>query len=297
MPRIVCVGSMNMDIAAYGEALPRAGETVFASDLATSPGGKGLNQAVAARRLGAEVAFVGQLGRDQSGDTLARFLDREGVDTSGIGRLEGVPTGTALILVDAASQNAIVVVSGANMAWPPAWSEQLTFAAGDLAVAQFEVPDAVIVEAFTRARAAGARTILNAAPARPMPAGLLALTDILVVNETELAAAVGRPIDEADVAAVARAAETLSRTGPAVVVTLGSRGAVVLAGGEETRIEARAVKAVDTAGAGDCFIGALAAGLVRGETLVAAAGYANRAAAIAVTRKGTAVAMPFAHEL
>ena len=297
MGRIICVGSLNMDIAAYGEALPLPGETVFGSSIAASPGGKGLNQAVAARRLGADVAFVGNLGRDDAGEKIAAFLAAEGVDTSGIARLDGVPSGAAIILVDARSENAIVVIPGSNMAWPPGRLDDMKVASGDIVVAQFEVPDGIIAEAFAKARRAGARTILNAAPARPMPVGLLPLVDILVVNETELAAAVGKPVDGADIAAVAQAASNLSGPGLAVIATLGSQGAVVATAGRVERIAGKPVAAIDAAGAGDCFIGALAAALAGGRELNEAASFANRAAGISVTRKGTAIAMPYLREV
>jgi ribokinase len=297
MGRIICVGSLNMDIAAYSEALPLPGETVFGSSIAASPGGKGLNQAVAARRLGADVAFVGNLGRDDAGEKIGAFLAAEGVDTSAIARLDGVPSGAAIILVDARSENAIVVVPGSNMAWPPGRLDDMKVASGDIVVAQFEVPDGIIAEAFAKARRAGARTILNAAPARPMPVGLLPLVDILVVNETELAAAVGKPVDGADSAAVAQAASNLSGPGLAVIATLGSQGAVVATAGRVERIAGKPVAAIDAAGAGDCFIGALAAALAGGRELNEAASFANRAAGISVTRKGTAIAMPYLHEV
>jgi ribokinase len=297
MSRIVCVGSMNMDIAAYSRSLPRPGETVFGSSLVPSPGGKGLNQAVAARRLGAEVAFVGCLGRDDNGDAVAAFLAAEGIDTTGILRLEGVSSGAAIILIDAKSENAIVVIPGANMAWPPGAPTAFPVTAGDIVVSQFEIPDAVIIAAFGRARASGARTILNAAPARAMPKALLALVDILVVNESELAAVGSVRLDSADIAAVTAAALALSNERLAVVATLGAAGAVVARNGTATRIAGCQVAAIDTAGAGDCFIGALAAALLRGDDLVPAAAYANRAAALSVTRRGTAIAMPYAGEV
>lgn len=297
MSKIVCVGSMNMDIAAYSATLPRPGETVFGSMLQSSPGGKGLNQAIAARRLGADVAIFGMLGRDEAGNTLAAFLGAEGIDTSGIARIDNVPTGTAIILVDAKSENAIVVIPGANMNWLPGALDGLKLSAGDVVIAQFEVPDAVIVAAFEMARQAGARTILNAAPARALSPEFLALVDVLVVNETELATVSAKAIDCDDIAAVSAAALQLSGPSLAVVATLGSAGTVVAAAGTTSRVEGPAVAAVDTSGAGDCFVGALAAALARGATLSSAAAFANRAAGISVTRRGTAISMPFAHEL
>lgn len=297
MSRIVCVGSMNMDIAAYIAVLPRPGETVFGTSFVSSPGGKGLNQAVAARRLGAQVAFVGCLGTDQSGNELSAFLQSEGIDISGIARSDTVQTGAAIILVDSNSENAIVVISGANMSWPERALDQLKLAAGDIVVSQFEISDAIIIEAFMRAQALGARTILNAAPARKMPAQLLPLIDILVVNETELAACAGSSPDTVDVDAVTAITLALSNDERSVVATLGAEGAVIASEGAATYLPGLVVKPVDTAGAGDCFVGALAAALLRGETLMAAATFANYAASISVTRQGTALAMPRTSEL
>jgi ribokinase len=297
MSRIVCVGSMNMDIAAYSDALPRPGETVFGSSLVSSPGGKGLNQAVAARRLGAQVTFAGCLGKDQTGDQLVAFLASEGIDTSGISRSDTAQTGAAIILVDRSSENAIVVISGANMSWPVGALDKLRLTADDIVVSQFEVPDEIIVEAFSRARAVGALTMLNAAPARAIPPQLLTLIDVLVVNENELAACAATPLDTTDASAVADVALAFASDQRSVVATLGAKGAVVASAGSAIYMPGLAVDAIDTAGAGDCFVGALAAALLRGEELRSAAAFANRAASISVTRRGTAIAMPRASEL
>ena len=183
------------------------------------------------------------------------------------------------------------------MQWPDNALASLEFKPSDIVVSQFEVPDAIIIEAFKRARAVGARTILNAAPARPMPDQLLALIDILVVNETELAAVYAQPLDTTDLEDVTSAALALSSARLSIVATLGAHGAVIAGNGHTTRITGCTVKAIDTAGAGDCFIGALAASLARGDALDVAAAFANRAAALSVTRKGTAIAMPRAHEM
>ena len=297
MSRIVCVGSINMDIAAYATRLPRAGETIMGSSLLTSPGGKGLNQAVAARRLGADVTFVGNVGRDANGDALLAFLQGEGIGTDGISRLDGGATGAAIILVDAKSENSIVVIPGANMTWTGPVLDRLNLRASDVVMAQFEIPDDIIIAAFSAAQAAGARTVLNPAPARVMPAAMLGLIDVLIVNEVELAAVIGAPLDAVDLEAVGRAALEAARGRMAVVCTLGKRGAIVAANGMLERIEAVEVEAIDTAGAGDCFIGALAAAIARGEPIGSAAAYASRAAGISVTRRGTAISMPFASEL
>ena len=288
---------MNMDTAVYTDALPRAGETVFGSRLVSSPGGKGLNQAVAAVRLGAEVAFVGCRGKDQTGDQLTAFLVSEGIDVTGISKSAGAQTGAAIILVDRQSENAIVVISGANMEWPAGALDKVQLTASDIVVSQFEVPDAIIIEAFGRARRAGARTMLNAAPARAIPVQLLDLIDVLVVNETELAACAAAGVDTSDVGAVANVALKLAKDRRSVIATLGAKGAIVASGGSASHIPGLIVKPVDTAGAGDCFVGALAAALLRGEDLKGAAAFANRAASFSVTRRGTAIAMPRSSEL
>ena len=296
MPRIICVGSINMDIAAYAASLPRPGETIMGTALLSSPGGKGLNQAVAACRLGADVAFVGNVGRDANGETLLAFMTHEGIDTALVAKLEGEQTGAAVILVDQESENAIVVIPGANMVWPSV-VRLGAVSVGDIVMAQFEVPDPVILAAFTTAKAAGARTILNAAPARPISEALMPLIDILIVNEGELAAVSGRTFDAADMIAVERVALELAGDKMVVVCTLGRRGALVAANGKRSLAHGIAVAAVDTAGAGDCFTGALATALLKGDGLASAAAYANRAAAVSVTRKGTALALPFAADL
>ncbi len=297
MAKIICVGSMNIDIAAYVTTLPRPGETVFGSSLASSPGGKGLNQAVAARRLGADVAFIGQLGADTNGDTVLAFLNSEGIDTSGIVRHLDVQSGAAIILVDAASENAIAVIPGANMAWPPNAVSELTLSRTDIVISQFEVPDGVIIDVFRRAQVAGAMTVLNAAPARSLPPGLLELVDVLVVNEGELAAVSGQDIDPSDIDAITAAAKKLAAPQRSIVTTLGRGGAIVVDTNAVTRIPGVTVSAVDTAGAGDCFIGALVSALLRGQTLETASAFANRAAAVSVTRRGTAIAMPRLDEI
>lgn len=292
MVRIHVAASMNMDLAAYSDSLPRPGETVFGRAVAWSPGGKGLNQAVAAARLGGDVAMLGFLGDDEMGAKVRAFLAAEGIDISCVGTLAGVASGLAVILVDKSSQNAIVVIPGANMAWPTEATTALAARRGDLVLATFEIPDAQIVAAFRRARAAGAKTVLNPAPARAASAELMALTDQLILNEVELPMILGRPVDPADLAAVERATRELVAGRDVVIVTLGDAGAVVVTPAAAWHVPPVPVTAIDTAAAGDCFIGAWAAALARGADVRAAATYANRAAAVSVTRRGTAVSLP-----
>jgi ribokinase len=293
MPKAIVVGSINMDIVAFVERQPRPGETIFGKEVKYFPGGKGANQAVACARLGCRTALIGRVGADEFGSAMVRFLDGEGIDTSGIAALNQSATGTAFITVDAASQNAIIVISGANGAWDAAGPILPDASAADIVIAQFEVPDAVILSAFGEARRAGARTILNPSPVRPCHADLLAATDILVVNEIELQQLSGKDIDIASDEPVFDAASALLTAGPrTIVVTLGARGVRVLDEGLRHRIEARPVAPVDTTGAGDCFIGGLAAGLLSGRSIVEAAALGNEAAALSVTREGAAASFP-----
>jgi ribokinase len=297
MPRIIVAASMNMDIAAYTPHLPARGETVLGTKSAYSPGGKGLNQAVAARRLGAGVAVLGALGDDGNGDAVHAFLTQEDIDLTGVQRVAGVATGLALILVDERSDNAIVVIPGANMAWPAETSARGRIGAGDFVAATLEIADDEIVRVLSRARAAGASTILNPAPARTTRADVLALADQIILNEVELPAILGRPVDAGDLASVGTAARALAAGRQVVVVTLGAAGAVVATADRSWHVPPQPVAAVDTAAAGDCFIGAWMAALAAGADYGAAAELATRAAALSVTRQGTAVSLPYRSEV
>lgn len=290
-PRVIVAGSINMDVVVQTARLPRIGETVAGSAVAFHPGGKGANQAVAAARLGASTMLVGRVGADAFGKELVAFLAATGVDLTHAGSVDS-PTGTALItLVD--SDNAIVVVPGANADLSPA-DVGLPLAAGDVLVSQLEIPLATIAAFFAPAAAAGARTILNAAPALPSAPALFNLVDILVVNETELASLSGHALEASDPVArfVAAARSLRARPDQAICVTLGRRGVVALIGNEALEVAGHAVEAVDTTGAGDCFVGALAAELAAGRTLQDALHFANAAAAICVQRKGAGPSMP-----
>ncbi len=289
-------GSINRDLVAFVDALPRPGETVIATSFARFPGGKGANQAVAARRLGARTTMTGSVGDDRDGDELLAFLSSEGVDVSGVGRQTGVPTGTAFVTVGG-GQNAIVAVPGANAVWDdPLPLERI--APGDVVLTQFEIPAEVVAAVVRAAAAAGAIAILNPAPARAVEAALLRDVGVMVLNELELAALAGTPLDAADPRALERAARSLRARGPrTVVATLGPAGALVCTADECRMAPAPRVEPADTTGAGDCFIGALAASLAGGEDMAAAVGLANRAAALSVTRRGAAASFPRREEL
>jgi ribokinase len=295
MTSIVVVGSINRDIVARVARHPAPGETVLAATAQLYPGGKGANQAVSAARLkdaATRVRLIGRVGRDGHGAALRTFIAAEGIDTSDIADV-ATGTGFAFITVDAAGENAITVVSGANMDWPRA-CPPLGLNARDVLVCQLEVPLAIVASAFEQARAAHATTILNAAPYQTLPPKLLAATDVIVVNEIELAQLLGRDVDGSEEEGLVAAARAVIALGPrSVVVTLGAAGALALdQQGRAERIRGIAASAVDTTGAGDCFVGALAAALVDGLELAAACQFANCAAAISVTRDGAASSMP-----
>jgi ribokinase len=298
MGRVVVAGSINMDVVATAERHPRVGETVFGKDVLYFPGGKGANQAVAAAKLGATTALIGRLGKDAFGAELRAFLAGQGVDLSWMRETDGAHTGTAIITL-ADADNTIVVVPGANGLVTPEDVSAAPLAKGDVAVSQFEIPLPAICVFFERARAAGAITILNPAPARACDAGLLDLVDVLVLNETELGLLAKTELREGDdVACFVQAARALQvRREQIICVTLGKRGAVALVDGEAIIVPGRRVTAVDTTGAGDCFVGALAAQLAQGATVRDAIGYANAAASIGVQRMGAAPSMPTAAEV
>ena len=298
MGRVFVAGSINMDVVATAERHPAVGETVAGSSVLYFPGGKGANQAVAAAKLGAATTLISRLGKDAFGEELKTFLARQGVDVSLVRDTGEAHTGTAIITL-ADADNTIVVVPGANALVTPEDVALADFARGDIAVSQFEIPLPAIAAFFKRARSAGATTVLNPAPARTIDPELLQLVDILVLNETELALLARCELRDTDDAARFGEAARSLQTHPAqiICVTLGKRGVVALVEGEVLTVAGRAVKAVDTTGAGDCFVGALAAQLAQDATLHDALGYANAAASICVQRMGAAPSMPTAAEV
>ena len=303
MPAITVVGSINRDIVAFVPHIPAPGETVLGTGSAQHPGGKGANQAVAAARLRADVAtgvrMIGRVGQDAFGTEMTRFLASEGIDVSGVLALADAATGIALISVDPKGENAIAVISGANAAWtdglPP-----LDLSPRDIVVCQLEIPLDIVGAAFAAAKAARATTILNPAPFRALPQDVLERTDVLVLNEVELGQMLGRDpvVMLTDRQFLPATREVLALGAGAVIVTLGAAGVLLVErGGRAERVPGQAVRAVDTTGAGDCFVGALAAALTGDDNLLAAAHFANRAAAISVTRTGAASSIPRRSEL
>lgn len=294
----VCVlGGVNLDHVARVAALPRPGETVASHGLSQFPGGKGANQAVAAARLGAQTHLLGAVGQDAAGDVMLDFLSGAGVDVTGVRREAEAATGQAFITVDDAARNMIVVAAGANALYGADAASAADLGGASVILTQFEATLAAIETVFTRPEAAGARKILNTAPALSDGASLLALADMLILNETELARFAGLDAEPADPEAAVAAAQSLARPGQTVLATLGAAGAVAVRGDEVFRVPGLRQRAVDTTGAGDCFCGALAAGLDRGLALPTAMAFANAAAALSVTRAGAAASMPTAAEV
>jgi ribokinase len=298
MGRVFVAGSINMDVVATAERHPRIGETVAGREVLYFPGGKGANQAVSAAKLGAPTTLIGKLGSDAFGRELKAFLAAHGIDLSLVREIADVHTGTAIITL-ANADNTIVVIPGANGLVSPEDVAAPRLAKGDIAVSQFEIPLPTIAAFFTRARAAGATTILNPAPAIAVGTELLDLVDILILNETELGLLAGTELrDSDDPARIIDAARALHGDGKRIVcVTLGKRGVLALADGQPLMIEGRAVRAVDTTGAGDCFVGAVAAQLAANKLIGDALNYANIAASICVQRMGAAPSMPTAAEV
>jgi ribokinase len=298
-PPLVVVGSVNIDLMLRCPALPRPGETVTGDDFRCEPGGKGANQAVAAARLGARVTLVGCVGDDTFGAQSIAGLRAEGIVVAQLRCITGCATGVAMVQVDARGQNSIVLGPGANAALSVADVDAAAVLIADagLLICQLETPLAAVQRAVEIAHAAGVPVWLNPAPAQPLPAALLRQVALLIPNEGEAALLTGLPVDSP--AAACEAAKRLRDAGCAqVLVTLGAAG-VVLADAEGcTHHPAPAAAAIDTTGAGDTFIGALAAACLQGRALHSGAiEYAQRAAAFSVQRRGAQAAMPRADDL
>jgi ribokinase len=298
-PSICVVGSTNIDLTFRTARLPRPGETLAGRGFQLGHGGKGSNQAVMAARLGARVTMVGKVGNDVFGEGALRNFREQGIDTTHVLTDPERPTGVASIVVDDAARNCIIVVPGANLGLTP---QDVRAAAGAIRGArvllcQLEVPLETVAEALSIARAAKVTTILNPAPAVPLPDELLRLADLCVPNESEIELLTGGQ-GAATVQGAAAAAWELLKRGPrTVVVTLGERGALIADTGSAEHVPAPQVEAVDSSGAGDAFIGALGVFLAEGVPLAEAVKRANAVAALSVTRPGTQASFPTRAEL
>jgi len=298
MGRVYVAGSINMDVVATADRHPKVGETVAGQQVLYFPGGKGANQAVAASRLGARTTLISRLGKDSFGTELKAYLGGQGIDLGYLQETTQAHTGTAIITV-AAADNTIVVIPGSNALVSADDVSVVPLVKGDVAVSQFEIPLPTIAAFFRRARAAEATTLLNPAPAQKFGRELLELVDILVLNETELGFLAGTELSDSDEAVriIDVARQLQAHADQTICVTLGKRGVLALAGQEEFPVPGRVVKAVDTTGAGDCFVGALAAQLADEVPLRTALAFANAAASISVQRMGAGPSMPTAAEV
>ncbi|MFG0401865.1 ribokinase [Pseudomonas sp. zjy_11] len=297
--KVVVVGSLNMDLVARAQRLPRAGETLPGDSFFTVPGGKGANQAVAAARLGGSVAMIGNVGDDDYGRQLHRALYVEGIDCQGVSTCPGVSSGVALITVDAASQNCIVIIPGANGLLTPQSVRRFDalLQAAEVIICQLEVPASTVAWTLARGHELGKQVILNPAPATgPLPAEWFAHIDYLTPNESEAEALTGVAVTDQDSAR--RAGERLLQLGAGkVIITLGAQGALLVAGQGHQHYPAPHVQPLDTTAAGDTFIGGFAAGLVRGLGEGEAIIFGQRAAALSVTRAGAQPSIPYLAEL
>ncbi|MFT0869869.1 ribokinase [Pseudomonas sp. CAM1A] len=297
--KVVVVGSLNMDLVARAQRLPRGGETLTGDSFFTAPGGKGANQAVAVARLGASVAMVGNVGDDAYGQQLRQALLTEGIDCQGVSVCPGVSSGVALIVVDAASQNAIVVIPGGNGLLSPESVSRFDalLQRAEVIICQLEVPSTTVAWTLARGRELGRTVILNPAPASgPLPAEWYAYIDYLIPNESEAEALAGVRVNDQESAR--RAAERLLQLGAGkVIVTLGGDGALLVDASGSRHFPAPRVQPVDTTAAGDTFVGGFAAGLARGLSEEEAIGFGQRAAALSVTRVGAQPSIPLLKEL
>ena len=289
--RILVIGSSNTDMTVRSATLPKPGETVLGGDFRMGPGGKGANQAVAARLLGGEVTFVCKLGRDMFGEGASKHYESCGLDTSKI-LWSDKPSGVALITVDSKAENSIVVASGANadMTVTDIDSVADIIKSSGILLLQLEIPMDAVVHAAEIAYNAGVQVVLNPAPAAVLPAELLKCVSILIPNETEASAISGIDINNFETAAAA--AERLKGMGVReVIITMGSRGSVVC-DGDCTFVPAVKVNAVDTTAAGDTFCGGVCVALSEGKDLLAAVKFATAASSIAVQRPGAQDSIP-----
>jgi ribokinase len=292
-PRIAVVGSANTDLITFADAFPRPGETIFGRNFDLGFGGKGANQAVAARLCGGEVLMVAKVGNDLFGEATLKNFASLGIDTTHVRVIEGVPTGVAPIFVEPSGQNRIIVVKGANDKLTPADVDAAAaqLRGVDTIILQFEIPLETVYHTVRFARANGIRCIVNPAPAVPADWAALTQADYFIPNETEAELIGGRPVRTIE-DATACAADLLGKGFQRVVITLGHRGSFLASASGTAHIQPHPVTAVDTTGAGDAFIGSLAVFLAEGLAEQAALTRANLYAALSTTRVGTQKSFP-----
>ena len=296
--QILVVGSSNTDMVIKAAHLPRPGETILGGTFFMNPGGKGANQAVAIARLGGPVTFICKTGSDIFGHQSQQLFEEEGINTSYVFSDSGNPSGVALITVDEKAENCIVVASGANANLLPSDLEKAEEAIerADLVLMQLEVPMETVCFVADIAWQKGKKVILNPAPAHPLPAALLRHLYLITPNETEAEMITGVKIT--DESSAGEAARALSGMGVQhVIITLGSKGALIYSNGKAEMVPALKVAAVDTTAAGDVFNGALTVALSEGRSLKEAARFACKASAISVTRVGAQSSAPYRNEV
>ncbi|MGE7370732.1 ribokinase [Neorhizobium sp. NPDC001467] len=294
---ITVLGSINMDLIATTPRLPQPGETVAGTGFATAAGGKGANQALAARRAGSGVRMAGAVGEDEFAGPALELLDQAGVDLTAVARSDA-PTGTAQILVGGDGENMIVVVPGANGTIDDDQAHRAvgTMRAGSLLMLQLEIPAASVERALLSARAQHIVSILNTAPLTPQAAELATLADIVIANETEFSLLVGRPITQAD-ARESAMREWHSERGQALIVTLGGEGVIAIRNGVIHTAKGLDIRPVDTVGAGDTFCGYLVSGLEQGLDFPDALRRAAIAGSLACMKAGAQPSIPSADEV
>jgi ribokinase len=297
-PKILVIGSANMDMVIGTDHFPVPGETIIGGDFSLIPGGKGANQAVAAARLGGDVCFITQLGKDIFGDQNLENFKREGIDTSFIKQNPNQPTGVALITVDKSGENTIIVAPGANHTLSVAEisSASNAFQQADIVLVQLEVPVPIVVEACQKAYGLGKRVILNPAPAMDLPESLFRFLYLIVPNETEAEFLTGiKVIGEAS---AYQAASRLRNMGvQRIIITMGALGAFLFTDSFQGIIATTIVEAIDTTAAGDTFCGALAVALGSGKNIQDAVVFALKAATLSVQRFGAQTSIPYLKEL
>lgn len=302
MNKVCILGSINMDMVVSVNKMPLIGETIFSDNFKLAHGGKGANQAVASRRLGADVYMISKVGQDAYGLEIVNNLEKENINVNSIFKDDVKPTGTAIITVNNEGNNSIIVVPGANMTLNLKEIDKCKEIIGnsDIIVAQFETPIEVTMEAFKFAKEKGVITILNPAPAKEIPTELLKYTDIIVPNETEATALTGVKVQDLESAKQA-ANIFFNNKVKYVIITLGDKGAAVISKEDGVLIPAYKVNAVDSTAAGDSFIGAISTKLTKSNlninSLVEAVKFGNKVSAIAVQREGAQPSIPFLKEI